>query len=398
MFDNLLTAAYELQPETVAFRRSLHERPEIGNHLPQTREQVLAAIEDLPLDVTLHERTSGIVGVLMGDRPGPAIILRGDMDALPMQEDTDLDFASAHDTTMHACGHDLHTAMLAGAARILTNRANSLAGSVVFMFQPGEEGHHGARFMLDEGLLDRDPRPTGAFALHVTTIFESGTINHRGGPQLASADEVEITVTGKGGHASAPHHAFDPIPVAAEIILAVQTAVTRRFSVFEPVVVTFGRVTSGTTHNVIPETATLVGTVRSLSDESRTAVHEMLERVSTNIAAAHGLQAKLHIRRGYPVTVNDRQFADFVRSIASDLIGHEGVRPMRDPLMGAEDWSYVLEQVPGAMAFLGACPPHLEPGVAPNNHSNRVVFDEDAMPVGIALYAAVASAFLTEEQ
>jgi hippurate hydrolase len=387
----LLAEARSVLPEIIPLRRALHRFPEIGNHLPETRRRVLEALDGLPLDIHLHETTSGIVAVLDGDQPGPAIVLRGDMDALNMPENTDLDFASEVDSAMHACGHDLHTAMLAGAAKLLSAHRSELPGSVVFMFQPGEEGRHGARHMLDEGLLDVvSPRPNGAFAIHVTAQIASGIVSHRPGAEMASADEIHITITGRGGHASAPHFAADPVPAAAHIVLAVETALTREVSALEPVVVTFGRIDAGTTHNVIPETARLEGTVRTLSEEVRSQVHAMLDRVVTNIAEAHGLHAELEVVAGYPVTVNDDDFATLVTDVATDVLGGDKVVPLPTPIMGAEDWSYVLQKVPGIMAFLGACPPDLVPGEAPNNHSNRVRFDEDAMATGIALYVAVA--------
>jgi hippurate hydrolase len=392
----LLTSARELLPDVIELRRTLHRHPEIGNDLPVTRETVLAALDGLPLELHLHKTTSGIVAVLDGKLPGPAIVLRGDMDALPMPEDTGLPYASEVHGVMHACGHDLHTAMLAGAARLLCARRDQLPGRVVFMFQPGEEGDHGAQIMLDEGVLEVvDPAPTGAFAIHVTPRYEAGTIHHRPGPQMASADELYVTITGRGGHASAPFLAQDPIPVAAEIVLAVETALTRRINVLDPAVVTFARMAAGTTHNVIPETAELSGTIRALSEETRAQVHEMIERVATNVAAAHGVEAHVRIRPGYPVTINDDAFSQLVTDVALDLVGEKNVIPMPFPIMGAEDWSYVLQKVPGAMVFLGACPTDLVPGDAPNNHSNRVRFDEDAMATGVALYAAVAMAHLT---
>jgi len=394
--DTLLNSARELLPDVIELRRTLHRHPEVGNDLPVTRETVLAALDGLPLELHLHKTTSGIVAVLEGKLPGPAIVLRGDMDALPMPEDTGLPYASEVHGVMHACGHDLHTAMLAGAARLLCARRDQLPGRVVFMFQPGEEGDHGAQIMLDEGLLEVvDPAPTGAFAIHVTPRYEAGTIHHRPGPQMASADELYVTITGRGGHASAPFLAQDPIPVAAEIVLAVETALTRRINVLDPAVVTFARMAAGTTHNVIPETAELSGTIRALSEETRAQVHEMIERVATNVAAAHGVEAHVRIRPGYPVTINDDAFSQLVTDVALDLVGEKNVIPMPFPIMGAEDWSYVLQKVPGAMVFLGACPTDLVPGDAPNNHSNRVRFDEDAMATGVALYAAVAMAHLT---
>ena len=212
--DTLLAEAQDLQPEAVRLRRTLHEHPELGLDLPFTQERVLEALDGLPLTVTTGDSTTSVVATLDGARPGPTIILRGDMDALPMHEDTGLDFASQRDDTMHACGHDLHTTMLVTAAKLLSSRQADLAGSVRFMFQPGEEGHHGAQYMLDEGLLDVSPeRPvTGAFAIHVFSVLPAGLIALRGGAQMASADQFLVTVHGKGGHASAPHNALDPDP------------------------------------------------------------------------------------------------------------------------------------------------------------------------------------------
>jgi hippurate hydrolase len=337
--------------------------------------------------------------VLDGCSPGPTILLRGDMDALPMPEDTGADFSSETDETMHACGHDLHVAMLAGAARLLVAHRDELTGRVLFMFQPGEEGHHGARFMLDEGLLDLPAAPggdespvTGAFALHVTSVLPTGMVTTRGGPIMASADRLEITVTGRGGHASEPFRALDPVPIACEIVQAIQTMVTRRIDVFDPAVVTIGSIHAGTTNNVIPETAHIVGTIRAVSERTRSKVHDSLRRLVENLAAAHEATASLHIEPGYPVTVNDGDFASFAASTARDLLGDDRVVALPNPVMGAEDFSYVLQKVPGTMMFLGGTPPDRDPRTAAPNHSNRVWFDENTMVQGIALYAGVALA------
>ncbi|MDE0170019.1 MAG: M20 family metallopeptidase [bacterium] len=391
--NDLLAASRALLPGIVETRRLLHRHPERGNHLPLTRRIVLDALDGLPLEVNLHETTSGIAAVLRGKRPGPTIVLRGDMDALPVQEDTGLPFASEHPGLMHACGHDLHTAMLVGAARILSSVREEFAGAVVFMFQPGEEGFFGARLMLEEGLLDTvDPRPTGAFAMHVTTWFTSGTLQHRPGPQMASSDEVHITVRGKGGHASAPYLSYDPIPVASEIVLAVETALTRRINVFQPGVITFAMIDAGTTHNVIPETARMLGTVRALSDDTRAELHTILRRVARNVAKAHGMEADVRIELGYPVVVNDPAYTAFIDTVAGRTLGEGSVRPLENPSMGGEDWAYVLKEIPGTMSYLGACLPGQTPGKVPGNHSNRVVFDEEAMVHGMAMHAAVAMA------
>ena len=389
--------ARDLMESTVALRRTLHEHPELGNHLPITREIVAGALDDLPLELTLHESTSGIAAVLEGGRPGPTMLLRGDMDALEMPEDTGLEFASRHDGVMHACGHDTHTAMLVSAARVLADRRSDIAGRVLFMFQPGEEGHHGARHMLDEGLLDVGPRSDGtpspvesAFALHITSALPSGWISTRGGAVMASADTLQIRITGKGGHASEPFRAVDPIPVACEIVTALQTMITRRVDVFDPAVVTVGRITAGTTNNVIPETAQIEGTIRAVSERTRAAVHDGIRRVAENVAAAHGCDGDVEVIRGYPVTTNDDRFADWTLELASDVAGPDCTVRLPNPVMGAEDFSYVLNELPGAMAFLGGTPHDRNLATAAPNHSNRVYFDEQAMQTGVALYAAAA--------
>src|SRR5215218_6002185 len=285
--ETLRDEARDLLDDMVSIRRTLHQWPELGNDLPVTRETVLSALESLPLDITLHETTSGVVGLLTG-KPGPTVLLRGDMDALPMPEDTGLDFASDVPGAMHACGHDTHVAMLVGAARLLSERQAELPGRVVFMFQPGEEGWGGARVMLEEGVLEAAGSPVdSAYAMHITTHYESGVVAVRRGPTMAAADTLHITVTGRGRHASNPAEALDPIPVACAIVQAIQTMVTREVSVFDPAVVTIAKIVAGTTDNVIPETAELAGTMRTLSEANRTRVKESLHRLVPAIAAAH---------------------------------------------------------------------------------------------------------------
>ena len=395
--ETLRDEAKDLQAETVRLRRQLHERPEQGNELPVTREIVLEAIDGLPLDVQLHETTSGIAAMLTGGKPGPTVLLRGDMDALPLHEDTGLDFSSRSDGTMHACGHDTHVAMLAGAARLLSARRDEIPGRVLFMFQPGEEGHHGARFMLDEGLLDvapladGTPSPvTGAFALHITSTLPTGWVSSRGGPIMASADRFIIDVVGRGGHASEPFRALDPIPIACEIVQAIQMMVTRSIDVFDPSVVTVGRISAGTTNNIIPETAEIEGTIRTVSESTRVRVKDNIRRVAEGVASAHGADVTVEIIAGYPVTSNSESFADFTIDVATEMLGADKVVRMPTPIMGAEDWSYVLQKVPGSMMFLGGTSPDHNPETAPANHSNRVMFDEDAMADGVALYAGMA--------
>lgn len=397
---NLATIREEAREQldsTVELRRTLHRWPELGNDLPVTRENVLAALEGLPLQVTCHETTSGIAAVLDGGKPGPTVLLRGDMDALPLQEDTGLDFASAIDGAMHACGHDTHTAMLVGAARLLSARRADIPGRVLFMFQPGEEGFGGAEFMLNEGLLSVGPRDdgsespiTGAYALHITSSLPTGWIATRGGSIMASADQMLITVIGRGGHASQPHAALDPIPIACEIVQALQTMVTRTIDVFDPSVVTVGRISAGTTNNIIPETAVIEGTIRAISEATRAKVRDGIRRVAEGVSAAHDAQVTIDFHDGYPVTVNNPGSADFALDVAKSVVGNDAAVKLPNPVMGAEDFSYVLNRVPGAMMFLGGTPHDKNPFTAAANHSNRVYFDEEGMLNGIAVYSALA--------
>jgi len=386
----VLDEAKSVVDDAIELRRRIHRHPELGLALPRTQAAILEALDGLPLDVKTGQRTTSVVARLTGGRPGPTLLLRGDMDALPLKEDTGLPFASEVEGTMHACGHDAHVAMLVAAARVLARRRQTLPGSIVFMFQPGEEGYHGARVMLEEGLLDGAAPPTGAFALHVTHRQAAGVVATRPGPTMASGDTIHIVVRGKGGHASAPHDCIDPIPIACEMVQAFQTLVTRRVNVFDPAVITIGKIEAGTARNVIPETATLLGTVRTVSETTRERVLDGVRRVAEGVAAAHGADVAVELIRGYPVTVNDADFARFVLETARELLGEERVHEMRHPVMGSEDFSYVLQRVPGAMANLGTRP---DTGPVFPNHSNRMLVNESALVNGIAMHAAVALRF-----
>jgi amidohydrolase len=395
MTSELLMAAQALLPDLVPIRRAIHRRPELGLDLPETQRLVVGELRRLGLEPTLGRSLSSVTATIGADRPGRTIVLRADMDALPLHEDTGLDFASEIDGRMHACGHDTHVTMLLGAARLLIERSRrepaALPGPVRLMFEPGEEGFFGARVMLDEGFLD-DLAPTTArgFAIHISALYPTGQIGSRPGAQLASGDNFAITIRGLGGHASAPHNTRDPIPVAAEIITALQVAITRSINVFDPAVLTIAHLTAGTTTNVIPETALLEGTFRCVSDRTRAAMPELIRRVAGGVAAAHGVEADVAFTQLYPVTVNDAGVFERVRDIAVSLLGETEFHTMPAPLMAAEDWSYVLQRIPGVMVNLGARPRDRELAGFPQNHSNQVVFDESAMAVGVAMYVAVA--------
>lgn len=387
----LLAEARTLQPHTVELRRKIHRHPEVGLRLPVTQAAIREALADLPLEITTGKSTTSLTAVLRGARPGPSVLLRGDLDALPVTEESGVEFTSEVDGVMHACGHDTHVAMLASAARLLAGHVDRLAGSVVFMFQPGEEGYHGARHMIHEGVLDAaGSRVERALALHIWANRPTGVISCRPGRMMASSDTFVVWVTGKGAHGSMPQNGIDPVPAAAAMVGALQTMITRRVNVFDPAVLSVTRISAGTTSNVIPETAELEGTFRAQSERTRALIRAELPKVCEAIGAAHGCRVTVDLRSGYPPTVNDAVEAGRVLALAGEVLGPDHVEQWADPIMGAEDFSFVLQRVPGALAFLGACPPGDDPGEAAPNHSNRVRYDEDAMPHGVALYAAYA--------
>lgn len=389
-----LEDARALQAKTVAFRRDIHQHPELGLDLPRTTAAVRAALAGLDVDIVQGTSNSGLIVTLKGDPAGGVILLRGDMDALPMDEDTDLPFKSQTPGAMHACGHDAHTAMLVSAVHLMHAHRDRLAGTVKFMFQPGEEGDFGARHMIEDGLLDLAPAPQAAFAIHISPNIPSGVIASRPGAFMAAPDQIAITIKGQGGHASTPHLARDPIPVAAEMVMALQALVARRIDAFDPVVLTIAKIEAGTTHNVIPESAHMLGTLRSFSERARAKAHEGIARIVTKLAEAHEMEATVEITAGYPVTVNNAAFVERVKGVTTALLGEQGYREMGSPVMGAEDWSYVLQRLPGCMVFLGVAPPEMKPAHAHSCHSNRMVMDEDAMAHGVALHAAIAEEYL----
>lgn len=397
---SLLDAAQLAQPRIIALRRAIHAEPELGLETPLTLQKVRAELADLPLEWRIGTSATGAIATLRGTGPGNAdsagrtALLRGDMDGLPMQEETGLPFASTIAGRMHSCGHDTHTAMLAGAARILAGRTGDFAGAVQFMFQPGEEGFHGARHMIDDGLLD--PLPGAAFALHIMPNSPHGVLAGRAGAMMAAADSFDIIVHGRGGHASTPHATCDPVPAAAEIVLAVQIMITRRFSAAEACVVTVTQLDAGSAHNIIPDTARLRGTIRTLSPQRRAAIRAAMQEVAAHVAQAHGCTAAITFVDGFPVTINDAGAIALARSIACEMGGETGWHSMDHPMMGAEDFSYVLEKVPGAMVFLGVAPDGADWTQCCGIHSSRMTVDESVLPKGSAFMAACALRFLEQ--
>ncbi|MEU4159383.1 M20 family metallopeptidase [Actinoplanes sp. NPDC026670] len=396
MFSSL--DALPLAERLISLRHALHREPELGLDLPRTQAKVLAALDGLPLEVGIGTSLTSVTAVLRGGRPGPAVLLRGDMDALPVQEESGIGYASEIAGRMHACGHDIHTAGLVGAAHLLAARRAELAGDVVFMFQPGEEGQGGAKLMIDEGVLDAaGERVVAAYAVHVAaTALPLGLVATRPGTVLAASDTVTVTVTGRGGHGSSPHLAADPVPALAEMVTTLQSVVTRTIDAFDPAVVTVGSIHAGSAANVIPESGTLQVTVRSFSTATHRAVRAGIERALRGIADAHGVRVDIDYQENYPVTANDSVEADFALRVARESFGEQRVFVAPRPMAGSEDFSFVLDEVPGAYLMLGAVPPGTDPGTAPMNHSPQAVFDDRAVGETAVLLASLAAARLRE--
>ncbi|MCL2464746.1 MAG: M20 family metallopeptidase, partial [Micrococcales bacterium] len=366
--------------------------------LPKTQALVLRALAPLGLEVTSGKRLDSVTAVLRGARPGPAVLLRGDMDGLPVTEATGEPFTSRHVGVMHACGHDLHVAGLVGAARLLASRRAEVPGDVVFMFQPGEEGDGGAQIMIDEGVLEAaGERVVAGYGLHArSAITACGMIASRPGPLLAAVDRFRVTVHGRGGHGSAPWLAADPVPVAAEIVLGIQSMVARTFDAFDPVVISVGMIQAGTANNIIGDDTLLDSTIRTLSPANRLAAEERVRRLVAGITAAHGMTATFEWLPSYPVTVNHAPEVTRLAGLVTAMYGEDRYAEEEQPVLGGEDFSYVLEQVPGAFFWLGATPPELDPATAPYNHAATARYCDQALAVGPAVLAALALDRLAE--
>jgi amidohydrolase len=398
----LLDDARAMAGDLADLRHRLHRRPEIGLKLQQTQATVLAALDGLDIEIHTGKELGSVTAVVRGSGAGEhrddgVVLLRADMDALPVHEEVDVPFRSTVDGVMHACGHDLHTSMLVGAARLLHAQRERLPGDVVLMFQPGEEGFDGARRMIDEGVLGAAGRPAdAAFALHVMpNMWRRGQVASRRGSIMAASDGLFVTVHGSGGHGSSPHLTRDPIPATCEMVLALQTAVNRNIDAFAPVVVTVGSLHAGTRRNIIPETASFEATVRTFDRSVRRKVRDLVQQVCRGVGDAHGLDVDIEYLEEYPVTVNDADSVDFAMDVANEVLGERRTVTMEKPITGTEDFSRVIERVPGAMLFLGACPDDRDPETAPSNHSPHAAFDDRVIPEGAALYAELAMRYLT---
>lgn len=389
--------AKELQDDIVRLRHDLHREPEIGLQLPRTQEKVLKALDGLPYQITLGKDTTSVTAVLRGgaahaSAEKPVVLLRADMDGLPVQETTGVDYTSRVDGAMHACGHDLHTSMLAGAATLLAERREQLAGDVVLMFQPGEEGFDGASYMINEGVLDAAGRRVDtAYGMHVFSSLEPhGQFVTKNGVMLSSSDGLVVTVLGAGGHGSAPHSAKDPVTAAAEMVTALQVMVTRQFNMFDPVVLTVGVLHAGTKRNVIPETARIEATIRTFSEESRQKMMVAVPKLLKGIASAHGLEVDVDYQQEYPLTINDEDETNTAEKVIAGMFGESRLTRMATPLSGSEDFSRVLAEVPGTFVGLSAVAPGADHSTSPFNHSPYATFDDGVLTDGAALYAELA--------
>jgi hippurate hydrolase len=391
MTQDVLTQAKAMLPELQALRRQLHQIPEFGLELPKTLEVILQQISGLG-EITTSKEISSAVLHIKGGQPGPTVLLRADMDALAVIEDTNLDYASTNGY-MHACGHDLHMAMGVGAAKILASRKSEIKGDVIIFFQPGEEGHHGADVMIEQGdLMVSGSKPIRAYGLHVFSSYPLGMMGSKAGPLMASAGDLFVTVTGSGGHGSMPWLSKDPISVLTEIMSALQTMVTKRFNAFDPVIVNIGWLKAGdtATTNVIPESASFGATVRVFSEENATKLKKYTTELAESIAKAFGLSATVEFTRATKVLVNNASAIQAVEKVTTKLFGAGRYVNLPAPIAGGEDFASIVHEIPGAFVFMGAAPPGVDPSTAATNHSNKAVFDDSVLADGAALLVELA--------
>lgn len=371
--------------DVVALRRDFHMHPELGFEEHRTAGIISERLRRLGYEVYTGIAGTGVVGVLQGTQPGRTIMLRADMDALPIIEENDRAYRSCTEGKMHACGHDGHVAILLGSAELIASGKERLLGRVCLVFQPAEEGHGGARVMVEEGLIERFGIER-AYGLHLNAKYATGVIGVREGPFYASSDSIEIDVLGKGGHGSAPHDAIDPIYTAANFITSVQQIVSRHVDPLEPAVVTVASIHGGTTHNVIPRTVRMLGTVRAFSDEVRSAMPTRIERVLKSCCQAMGASYDFKYLWRYPVTSNDPHQARYVHALAEQVVGADRV-VTADKLTGAEDFSFFAQKVPSCFYTVGAS---TDPSAASPHHSSTFDIDEGALATGVAMMTALA--------
>jgi carboxypeptidase Ss1 len=388
---DFLKEARKIEPEIIETRREIHQKPELAYKEKATAKLVSEKLKTLGLGVKTGIGGTGVMAVLQGPRSGKVVALRADMDALPIEELADIEFKSQVKGVMHACGHDTHVAMLLGAARILVNHRDELAGTVKFLFQPAEEngGKGGAKPMIQAGVM-ANPKVDYVFGLHIDNDLNSGTLGFRGGPIMASPDTFEIKVIGRGGHGAYPHETVDPVYVAAQVIITLQGVSGRMIDPIQPFVITIGSIHSGTKENIIPDQAILQGTLRTLDEKTRKLAKAKIAEVTRGVSRAFGAIAEVDFEKdAYPVTVNDVHVTEQAMKIVKKIPSTK-VR-VREPIMGGEDFSRFLHEAPGTFYFLGNHNP--AKGCVHPNHSPRFKVDEDVLKVGTASLAMLAEEF-----
>jgi len=387
----LLAEAAGWAQTLIGIRRELHQIPEFALDLPKTQAKILAAIEGLG-EVTLGKDLTSIALVIRGGKPGPTVLLRADMDALKVEEETGLQYASTNGF-MHACGHDLHMAGAIGAAQILASHKEELNGDVLIWFQPGEEGHHGADVMIEEGMLElTGSRPVAAYGLHVFTSLPLGAIACKPGPLMASAGDLHVSFHGSGGHGSMPWLSKDPVTPMVEAITALQNLINKSFDQFDPVILNVGWIRAGddATTNVIADSASFGATVRTFSEVNTKKLHELAPKLIHSIAEGFGLSAEVEFGLATKVLMNDPAIVERVEKVAKSLVGEAGYVPMQNPIAGGEDFASIVAEVPGAFVFVGACPPDIDYQTAPTNHSAKATFDDSVLPLCSSLLVSLA--------
>jgi hippurate hydrolase len=386
----VLPRALEIQGEITAIRRDIHAHPELAYEETRTSDIVAAKLQEWGLEVTRGLGKTGLVGTLRKGNSLKAIGLRADMDCLPMDERNDFEHRSQTPGRMHACGHDGHTAMLLGAAKVLSEKKD-FEGAVHFIFQPAEEGGGGGKAMIEDGLFEKFPCDA-VYAIHNKPGVPLGHIVSRPGPLLAAADRWDIRITGKGGHAAHPHTTLDPMVVGASIVMSLQTIVSRNIDPQDATVVTVGFFKAGSAYNVIPGEVHIGGTTRTTTPENRKLAQKRIKEICDGAAQMYGVQVEVEHRPGYPPTVNNAEKVRFALEVAADVCGASGVRDNVKPSMGAEDFSYMLEKVPGAMVMLGN-----GGSESINLHNPRYDFNDMAIPFGISFFVKTVERFLGKQ-
>jgi amidohydrolase len=390
--DDIIKKAEELKQKMIDLRRDFHQYPELGLQEFNTARKVEGVLKAIGLETRMFVNGTGVRGFVKGSEPGETIALRADMDALPIQEETDLPYQSQNKGVMHACGHDAHVAMLLGAATILSEMRKELKGNVAFIFQPAEEIGAGAKAMVEEGVLEGVNR---IFGLHVYSILPFRTLGYRPGPLMAAGDFFDVKITGKGGHGGLPHLTVDPIVIAANAISTLQTVVSREVDPVESAVISICKMSGGEAYNVIPETAVFGGTIRSHNPELREVLPRRIKEILDGLVSGMRGSYELTLMSKFPATINDEKMTAFVVNVAEELLGKDKLQLMK-PLMGSEDFSYYLEKIPGTLVFLGV--ENKEKGIIYPQHHPKFNIDEDVLPVGTALHVSVAMEYLREQQ